>query len=284
VVRGKSRTGYVTRTRPDRKRLNSKVDAIAKEIKAIPLDASREQAIQKMNLINSQIRGLINYYENCTRISNVTIKHAHRLQWVAKKRLKQYNGKWIQANKTRNLMHVHKQYKTKIPAIKYRDIYIGFTSLGFCRWSKPFAKIQDETPYTDVGRVKHLKRTKKSRQKARFDESVSEKLSEMASKRLATSTLNFEFVMNRAYALNRDRFKCRVCGRWLYNGTLYTHQINPYLPLNKVNKVSNLASMHQFCFHLVHDFSADITDIDAKTRRKIQNYREQLVTNNKTAL
>jgi RNA-directed DNA polymerase len=206
VVRGKSKTGYITRTLPDRIRLKNKVDLIAKEIKGIPLDASREQAITKINIINSQIRGLINYYENCTRISNVVIKHAYRLQRVAKKRLEQYNGTWLQANRTQNLMHVHKQYHTKIPAIKFRDIYIGVTSLGFCKWSKPFAKIQDETSYTDTGRVKYLKRTKKLRQKARLDETVSEKLSDTASKRLTRSTLNFEFIMNRAYALNRDRW------------------------------------------------------------------------------
>lgn len=284
VVRGKSRTGYITRTRPDRERLKLKVDSIAKAIKEIPPETSREQAILQINLINSQIRGLINYYENCTRISNVMDKHAHRLQRVGKKRLKQYNGIWVQANKTRNLMHVHSQYKTKIPAIKFRDIYIGFTSLSFCRWNKPFAKIQDETPYNDAGRVKYLIRTKKTRQNARLDEAMSERLSTTASMRLAKSTLNFEFVMNRAYALNRDRFKCRACGRWLYEGTLYTHQINPHLPLDKVNKVSNLASMHQLCFHLVHDLSTDISHIDSKTRWKIKHFREQLVTKAKKTL
>ena len=51
---------------------------------------------------------------------------------------------------------------------------------------------------------------------------------------------NFEFFMNRGYALNRDKVKCRVCGGWLIGCTPYTHRINPNLPLNKVNKVNNL--------------------------------------------
>lgn len=58
---------------------------------------------------------------------------------------------------------------------------------------------------------------------------------------------NFEFYMNRAYALNRDRLKCRVCGGWLISGAPYAHHIDPNLPLDKVNKVSNLASMHREC-------------------------------------
>ena len=41
---------------------------------------------------------------------------------------------------------------------------------------------------------------------------------------------NFEFYMNRAYALNRDKLKCRVCGGWLISGTPYAHRINPFLP------------------------------------------------------
>jgi group II intron reverse transcriptase/maturase len=228
VVRGKSRTGYITRTYPDRKRLKRKVDSIAKAIKEIPLDTSRQKMVQEINLINSKIRGTINYYENCTRISNEMGRYARRIQMVAKKRLQQYSGKWIPANQTRNLPYLHERYITKLPSVRYRDMFIGITSLSFCNWNKPFAKDQNETPYTDEGRLKHLKRTKIASQNARIDEAVSEKLSRHAVGMLAKSSLNFEFIMNRAYALSRDRFKCRVCSRWLYKGTLYTHQLNHY--------------------------------------------------------
>ena len=63
---------------------------------------------------------------------------------------------------------------------------------------------------------------------------------------------NFEFVMNRAYALNRDRLKCRVCGKWLIDSTPYTHRINPRLPLDRVNRVNNLISVHRKCYQAIN--------------------------------
>ena len=88
-------------------------------------------------------------------------KHGRRLQLAAKYRLKQYKGKWIPANQTQNLPRIHQQYKQKIPSIKYRDIYIGFTALTFCKWEKVLSKNQAETPYTEAGREINFRRTKK---------------------------------------------------------------------------------------------------------------------------
>jgi len=83
--------------------------------------------------------------------------------------------------------------------------------------------------------------------------------------------------MNRAYALNRDKLKCRVCAGWLISGTPYAHRINPFLPLNKVNKVNNLASVHENCLEAINNPNADITNFDAKARKKLATFREKLV-------
>ena len=93
-----------------------------------------------------------------------------RSQLVAKSRLKQYKGKWIPANQTQNLPRVHEKYEQKIPAVKYRDIYVGFTALSFCRWEKISPKKEEETPYTEAGRQLYFERTKKKRMNARLDE------------------------------------------------------------------------------------------------------------------
>ena len=53
---------------------------------------------------------------------------------------------------TQNLPRIHEQYKAKIPAVKYREIYIGFTALTFCKWEKVPQKNQAETPYSEEGR------------------------------------------------------------------------------------------------------------------------------------
>lgn len=89
---------------------------------------------------------------------------------------------------------------------------------------------------------------------------------------------NFEFIMNRAYALNRDKLKCRVCGGWLIANTPWTHRINTHLPLNQVNRVNNLVSLHKKCFDAVNNPSLDIREFEAKAQKKIIGYREKLVS------
>lgn len=278
MVRGKSRRGYIPRTIPNRDRLKQKVDKIAKDIKKIPRNYSREQLIDAINRVNSQIRGIIQYYQCCTWVNISMQKYSRRLQLIAKSRLKQYKGKWIPANQTQNLPRVHQQYKQKIPAVKYRDIYVGFTALTFCKWEKTRPKNEAETPYTETGRQLFFERTKKKRIQARLDEVCSEKTAMAICHGKWDRFNNFEFHMNRAYALNRDKLKCRICGDWLISSTPWAHRINPNLPLNKVNRVNNLVSLHKKCFMAVNDPNQDISQFDVKAQKKIIGYREKLVS------
>jgi group II intron reverse transcriptase/maturase len=277
VVKGKGKTGYISRTIPDRKRLQRKVDAIALEIKQIPDTTSRENLIQEINRINSMIRGIVNYYSNCTWVNIAMRKHARRLQLIAMRKFKRYKGKWIPAKDTRNLPRVHEKHKQKIPAIPYRDMYIGMTALTFCNWEKQLIKDADETPFTTTGRDIHFQRTKKKRQNDRLDDMYNDATGEIIMQRKWGKHHNFEFYMNRAYALNRDKLKCKVCGGWLISYAPYTHRINPYLPQNQVNKVNNLVSVHKDCLDAIVNPNADITRFDTKARRKIASFREKLV-------
>jgi len=270
MVRGKSRRGYISRTIPDRDRLKRKVDQIAEEIKNIPECYSREQLIGEINRINSKVRGIIQYNQCCTWVSVAMGKHARRLQLTSMRRLKQYKGKWIPANQTQNLPHVHQQYKQKIPSVKYRDIYVGFTALTFCRWEQTHSKNQAETPYTEAGRQAYFQRTKKKRINAHLDDMYPDKTARAASYGQWGNLNNFEFIMNRAYALNRDKLKCRVCGGWLIDCTPWAHRVNPYLPLDKVNRVNNLVSLHKKCFMAVNDPARISANLMRKHRK---NYR-----------
>ena len=277
VVPGKSKRGYITRTKPDRAQLKRKVDKIAKDIKRIPKYYSIERLIAEINRINSQIRGMIQYYQCCTWANIAMRKYSHRLQRTGKNRLKQYKGKWIPANQTQNLPRVHQQYKQKIPSVKYRDIYVGLTALTFCKWEKTQSKNQAETPYSEEGRLLHFQRTKKKRIHARLDEMYSENAARAIIHGTWGKLNNFEYIMNRAYALNRDKLKCRVCGGWLISSVPYTHRIYPYLPLDKVNRVNNLVSLHEKCFRAVNNPNLDISEFDVKAQKKIIGYREKLV-------
>lgn len=277
MIPGNSRTGYITKTIPDRERLQRKVDSIAESIKKIPRNFSKEQFIWEINRINSQVRGIIQYYQCCTWVSVALRRHSHRLQMIAKDRLKQYSGRWIPANQTQNLPHIHQKHQQKIPSIKYRDIYIGFTALSFCQWEMTIVKAQAETPYSEEGRQHYFKRTKKNRMNARLDEMYSESTARAVCYSKWGRLNNFEFVMNRAYALNRDRLKCRICGGWLISVTPCTHRVDPNLPLNKVNRVNNLVSMHRKCLDAVNNPNQDISEFDTKAQKKIKGFRDKLV-------
>lgn len=277
VVKGKGEHGYVTRTRPDRERLCRKVDALTDSIKKIPRETSREKLIDEINRINSQIRGVIQYYQCCTWVSVSMEKYGRKLQLAASRRLKQFKGKWIPAKETQNLPRIHQNYRQKLPSVKYRDIYIGVTSLTFCQWQETLGKNPKETPYTEEGRDINFRRTKKKRIQARLDELYSENVATAVLNGKWGHLNNFEFVMNRAYALNRDRLKCRVCGKWLIDNTPYTHRINPRLPLDRVNRVNNLISVHRKCYQAINTPGMDVSIFDADAQKRIRKYREKLV-------
>ena len=278
MIPGNSRTGYITKTIPDKERLQRKVDSIAEDIKKIPRNFSKEQFIGEINRINSQVRGIIQYYQCCTWVSVALRRHSHRLQIISKARIKQYGGRWIPANQTQNLSHIHQKHQQKIPSIKYRDIYVGFTALSFCQWEMTPVKTQAETPYSEDGRQRYFKRAKKKRMNTRLDEMYSESTSRAVCYSKWGQLNNFEFIMNRAYALNRDRLKCRVCGGWLISTAPCAHRVNPYLPLNQVNRVNNLVSMHRKCLEAVNDPNQDIGEFDSEAQKKIKGFRNKLVT------
>ena len=80
--------------------------------------------------------------------------------------------------------------------------------------------------------------------------------------------------MNRDYAFNRDRGKCRACKCYLWGINPHSHHINPYLPLNKVNKVSNLASLCPSCHALIHNNR--VIEGNTEYREKIEKFRSIL--------
>ena len=193
---------------------------------------------------------------NSDAISTTNLKSSLDIvaeSWWRRTRCAVWTTRMLPANQTQNLPHIHQKHQQKIPSIKYRDIYIGFTALSFCQWEMTIVKAQAETPYSEEGRQHYFKRTKKKRMNARLDEMYSESTTRAVCYSKWGRLNNFEFVMNRAYSLNRDRLKCRICGGWLISVTPCTHRVDPNLPLNKVNRVNNLVSMHRKCLDAVNN-------------------------------
>ena len=275
VVPGKSRKGYIPRTIPNRTRLERKVEEIKKNLLAIPKNVSKEIVVDAIHKVNSQIRGLVNYYQATTWVSVAMSPYRQPINRAACKALKNYSVKWVPANETSTLPSVHLKHKAKIVAIPYKNLMVGVTNIGFCQWEKTSYHNQAETPYSDEGRQLYFERTKKKRQSARLDELSIGPPNTLILGR-ADPKNNFEYYMNRAYALNRDRLRCRICGAWLIDRDPCTQRINPHLPLKDVNRVNNLMSLCAACYRLVNNPKADYSHMPGKAQRKIKELRKKL--------
>lgn len=280
-VVGKSRKGWITRTRPNPERLKTKVNELHRRIKSLRWlrsngdDSFRERMIHEINVINSSIRGIIQYYEIATWVHVDLQRYSRTLEWAAVKTLRKHGGFRSPANTVHNLPSVHSEYKVTIPAIRYRNMTVGITNLGFCKWKQPLYKNQDETPYTLAGRSKYQKRTGKKPLIVRADELLSESLSMVIGLQNNKPLYNFEYLLNRPYAFNRDKGLCRVCGELLLSSNVHTHHINPNLPMNLVNRVTNMASVHNYCHSMIHDGN-DYEHKNTKAWKKIKDFRNKL--------
>ena len=274
-VKGKSQTGYITITRPNDKRLKAKVQEIRQNTKKLR-KSEGVNLIHAINVLNSQIVGIGNYYQAATRVNEELNKYANRLQYTAYKALKPKGGKWTPANTVNNLTVRHAGYATQIPAITYEGITVGITSLGFVKWQKARLKTQQETPYSVEGRQIYAERTAKKQRLPRDDLAMNLTLSEMIAKGLTDKKYNFEYLLNRAYAYNHDKGVCRICGEWVDPSQLEMHHSRPWLPLDKINKVNELVTLHRNCHDLVHSKQDLSQTINKKVWTKIQKLREKL--------
>jgi RNA-directed DNA polymerase len=151
LTKGKSRTGYIPKTMPNRDRVKRKVQSILIHIQRLSKSNTFE-IIHNINRINSMIRGLINYYEPTTLVYVILSKYSYTLNWAGIWALKRFGVDWLQASKVNNLTSVHSDYETKIPTIMVDELKIGITNIGFCKFRKVIQKNQEETPYTQTGR------------------------------------------------------------------------------------------------------------------------------------
>lgn len=281
MVKGKSKSGYISRSKPCHERLKCKVLEVKRSIRklrTIPGLKSRDNELFLcISKINSQIRGMIQYYEAATFVNIELAKYARNLRFTAYKALLKAGGKWVEANKVNNLTSIHSGYELKIPAVTINDTVIGITDLYFSSWSGiNYYKNPKETPYTYEGRELYRNRTGKKPLRVRADMLLSTTTIELSKWALKSPIYNTEFVINRCYAYNRDKGKCKVCGKDVNVWEVKTHHIDPRLTLNLVNKVNNLSSLHDKCHRQVHsskDYSNEVSSIAWKN---ILKFREKL--------
>ncbi|MBE3557572.1 MAG: group II intron reverse transcriptase/maturase [Firmicutes bacterium] len=162
VRSNKAKRGWKTQTRPDRKRLQAKVAEIRRAERELRKYSGQNLAYH-IQLINSQIVGVGNFYCDATLVNPELSRHADSLKVTAYAALKRKGATWIPACEASNLIERHKSRQTKIPAVEIDRFKLGITSLDFVSWTKTRLKNQDETKYSPQGRALHRKRTGKVR-------------------------------------------------------------------------------------------------------------------------
>ncbi|WP_077591058.1 group II intron reverse transcriptase/maturase [Planococcus lenghuensis] len=274
---------------PDMKKVRTKTAEILKDIKQIRRTQCDYQKAVIIEKVNSKIVGLSEYYKTAvwTEIfdsldhkvfvtSHYTWKKLYRNQNNGKNKakLKRYS-------ELSNRRKRHEGYTAETHAVEVEGEWVGITKFLHTKSEDPQCFNQNLTPYTVEGRELYYKNAKKNQSLNRlplYDKN--EDVFRIAKRNMLKSDkknlrkYNFEFYMNREYAFNRDRGKCKVCAGDILPVELQCHHISPTLPLDEVNKITNLASLHKKCHELVHGTSVPE---DTKIAKKVEKYRAKLI-------
>ncbi len=268
---------------PDMNRLTKKICNLSKEVRRIGLFTQPNTQAAQIQYVNSIIMGLAQYLQPsiCSTAYHAIDRRINNTALAVWKNLfpKRYNQMQVPLQTLCNLPHRHEGYKSKTFAIEIEGKWFGITC-AFITHAKyetrPFN--QHMTPYTEEGRRIYVSyRTKhKPLPCDRPSINTPEDILLSAYARGKGWKANFEYFMNREYAYNRDKGKCKCCGRFFSdNLPKHCHHVNNKLPVEKINKVSNLAWLCVPCHRMVHN-SPIYPGTDQKTIRKIEQYKQKL--------
>lgn len=268
---------------PDMNRLTKKICNLSKEVRRIGLFTQPNTQAAQIQYVNSIIMGLAQYLQPsiCSAAYHAIDRRVNNTALAVWKNLfpKRYNQMQVPLQTLCNLPHRHEGYKSKTFAIEIEGKWFGITC-AFITHAKyetrPFN--QHMTPYTEEGRRIYVSyRTKhKPLPCDRPSINTPEDILLSAYARGKGWKENFEYFMNREYAYNRDKGKCKCCGRFFSdNLPKHCHHVNNKLPVEKINKVSNLAWLCVPCHRMVHN-SPIYPGTDQKTIRKIEQYKQKL--------
>ena len=262
---------------PDMERLKEKIQKVADEVRVIGEITERSVQAAQIQRVNSMIVGLAQYLQPsiCShafhaidrRINNTALA-------VWKKRFpKHYKKYQVPMEKLCNLPHRHEGYKSKTFAVPIEGEWFGIT-YAFITHSKYEARPFDQrmTPYTEEGRRIYSYYRSKNKLLPCDRPSVNTARDIQLSV-YAKTVFNFEYFMNREYAYNRDKGKCKCCKKPLFlDEKKFCYHVKRELPLEKVNKVQNLIWLCNDCYRMVNN-GAIPPDIDEKVLKKIQKYK-----------
>lgn len=262
---------------PDMERLNEKIQKIAGEVRVIGEITERSVQAAQIQRVNSMIVGLAQYLQPsiCSHAFHAIDRRVNNTALAVWKRRfpKHYNKYQIPLEKLCNLPHRHEGYKSKTFAVPIEGKWFGIT-LAFITHSKYEIRPFDQrmTPYTEEGRRIYSYYRSKNKPLPCDRPSVNTARDIQLSV-YAKTVFNFEYFMNREYAYNRDKGKCKCCKKPLFlDDKKFCYHVKGELPLEKVNKVQNLIWLCNDCYRMVNNGPIP-PDIDEKVLKKIQKYQ-----------
>lgn len=262
---------------PDMERLKEKIQKITDEVRVIGKITERSVQAAQIQHINSMIVGLAQYLQPsiCSHAFHVIDRRINNTALAVWKRRfpKHYNTYQIPLEKLCNLPHRHEGYKSKTFAVPIEGEWFGIT-MAFITHSKYESRPFDQrmTPYTEEGRLIYSHYRSKSKPLPCNRPSINTARDIQLSVG-AKTVFNFEYFMNREYAYNRDKGKCKCCKKPLFlDDRKFCYHIKGDLPIEKVNKVQNLIWLCNDCYQMVNN-GVILPDIDEKVLKKIQKYR-----------
>jgi len=278
--RGEGSGTLVGKPFPNMKKLSAKITNVCGEIHAMKCMRHTSDRIAQIQHINSMIMGIAEYIK-IGLCSHAFSTIDHRIYISCHYTWKRLYPDSVMHMKVpldvlSNLPHRHEGYTTKTHAIKHQDMWIGIT-MAFITHSQheKLPMNQKMTPYTPEGRSIYIRQRKRQKPLPMNRPSVNDQ-DDLRMSAYTNSIYNFEYFMNREYAFNRDKWRCRCCGADLtHRKDRHCHHVNRQLPMEEINKVPNLVWLCRDCHQRIHSFYTPV-NIDEKTKKKILKFREKL--------
>lgn len=265
-------SGIVGKFFPDKEKCKKKMDNICDVIKKLRGKKTSKDQVMHIEKINSMITGLAEYYK--TSICTYTYRYMDRRIYRTSRKIfkvifgKTYKNNLVELKILSNRPQRHEKRKDKTFAIKHEDMWIGLTKAYLTHSQREkFIFDQKLTPYSDKGRKLKQRYSNKRIPMDRPPLYESETLNNC----IEIKEFNFEYYMNREYAYNRDKGRCRICNTTLTENSRFCYHKNKRLSISKINKVSNLVWLCTNCLNCIKEnYIPDL--FGSKEKSKLKKY------------
>ncbi|TYQ15208.1 UNVERIFIED_CONTAM: group II intron reverse transcriptase/maturase [Acetivibrio alkalicellulosi] len=270
--------GIVGKFYPDKTKVIAKVDIICKEIYKLRGMTNTKTMAAQIERINSIITGAAEYYKVAI-CSNTYGYMDNRIKQTAYRTFRKIYGKkykkhHIPMAKLSNRPQRHEKRQDKTFAVEHNEKWIGITKAYITHSQRDkYNYNQKMTPYSSEGRQLYIIESKGRKIPALDRPPIYEDVELFTCEEKSFN--NFEYYMNREYAYNRDRGRCKICGENLRPKFRHCQRLDGTLPLDKINRVPNLA---WFCYNCMKIITGGEIppNINSKMKSKIERYRAKL--------